>query len=55
MPPFFIMTVLLIVLLQAEYKHYSFLVVIIFWVVFKSWDFYSKFNNKVKEENTSKK
>ncbi|SKB98229.1 hypothetical protein SAMN06295926_11545 [Lysinibacillus sp. AC-3] len=55
MPPFFIITILLIVQLPSEYKHYSFLVVIIFWVVLKSWDFYSKIKNEVKEENSSKK
>lgn len=35
MPQFLITTILLIAFLPNEYRHYSLLVVIIFWAVFK--------------------
>jgi len=47
MPPFLLMTVLLVVFLPIEYRWYSFLPIVVFWMVYYIWNYYS-----VKENNT---
>ena len=46
MPPFLLTSLLLIVFLPSDYKYYSFLVIILFWIVYYSWNYYGvKKNN----------
>jgi hypothetical protein len=42
MPPFLLTTILLIIFLPNEYKQYSFLAIIAFWIVYYSWNIYAK-------------
>lgn len=48
MPPFLILTVALFTYLPQDYKPYSFAAIIIFWIVYYSW-------NNIDKKNLSKK
>ena len=50
MPPFLLLTVLLVVFLPIEYRWYSSLPIIVFWMVYYIWNYYSE-----KESYTKKK
>ncbi|MBS4207717.1 hypothetical protein [Bacillus sp. FJAT-50079] len=38
MPPFLIIGLLLITLLSGNYKYLSFLTIIVFWIIYHSWN-----------------
>ncbi len=41
MPSFLIVALLLNTFLPNEYRHYSFLTIIIFWIVYYIWNYYA--------------
>ncbi|RSL29048.1 hypothetical protein D7Z54_33345 [Salibacterium salarium] len=51
MPPFLIIALLLFTFLPNNYRYFSFLVIIVFWVVYYSWNYFAgKKNNPNKPE-----
>ncbi|MGP4077397.1 hypothetical protein [Halobacillus sp. K22] len=48
MPPFLLMTVLLVIFLPIEHRWYAFLPIIVFWIVYYIWNYYSQKKNNSK-------
>ena len=44
MPPFLILTIASVIYLPQDYRPYSFLVVIIFWIIYYAWNYIEKKN-----------
>jgi len=44
MPPFLILTIVSVIYLPQDYRPYSFLVVITFWIVYYAWNYIEKRN-----------
>ncbi|ASF39092.1 hypothetical protein CEH05_08175 [Halobacillus halophilus] len=53
MPPFLLMTVLLVIFLPIEYRWYSFLPIVVFWMVYYIWNYYSEKDNNMQNDERS--
>lgn len=46
MSPFFITAILLFTFLPNKFRHYSMLVIVVFWIVYSYWNYYTEKKNK---------